>query len=368
VPRLLFGWRRWPGKGFTLIELLVVVAIIAILIGLLLPAVQKVREAAARMKCGNNLHQLAIACHMYNDTNNRLPPGGRGDPGQASWNDDRGSWLVYTLPYMEQDNVYKQVSASLDLPGGQPAGNENQAVSSLYQYIYNDPNNPAAKGIYFDTPQGVAFRAARLPYARCPSDSYNLDWQISNYVGSIGSQCAAGGCGYDPHQQYCNGDAFGWGYPVSPDHGNDWSNGGIRGMFNRLGAKITLLAATDGTSNTIMIGESLPAEHDHLTNGYWNWANTGAGPYAWAHFNGSGTGATTIIPINYRSDKNGCDSPANQNSRRNWNVAWGFKSKHSGGANFVFADGSVHFLNQGIDHRTFQLLGCRNDNQTPGNY
>src|SRR5437868_6371866 len=92
-------------SGFTLIELLVVIAIIAILIGLLLPAVQKVREAAARSKCQNNLKQLALACIQFADKgsgNGKLPWGGY-------WNwDQRGTWLVYTLPYMEQSGLYNQ--------------------------------------------------------------------------------------------------------------------------------------------------------------------------------------------------------------------------------------------------------------------
>src|SRR5881392_2713123 len=102
--------------GFTLIELLVVIAIIGVLVGLLLPAVQKVREAANRMKCQSNLKQLALACHSYHDSTGQFPPGGLINPNwngtngtwnaAGGWTWDKGSWLVYTLPYMEQDNLY----------------------------------------------------------------------------------------------------------------------------------------------------------------------------------------------------------------------------------------------------------------------
>jgi prepilin-type N-terminal cleavage/methylation domain-containing protein/prepilin-type processing-associated H-X9-DG protein len=323
MARLVSGWRRWVEKGFTLIELLVVIAIIAILIGLLLPAVQKVREAAARMQCGNNLHQFGLALHMYHDSKNVFPPGGLSNSVTGDWTDDKGSWLVYSLPFMEQDNLYKLMP---------------QPAESTYNSAGIARSNPA-------------FNNAKPKFFRCPSDGWNLDWSLSNYAGSLGPQCAIGPCGYDPFQVYCNQPA--WGIAASPDHGNDWSSNGIRGMFNRLGAKISMASAnTDGLSNTILVGEVLPEEHDHYFSG------------SWSHFNGGVAHHTTIVPINYRSnDRTGCSSANAAVSFQNWNVSWGFKSRHTGGANFLFGDGSVRFLNQSIDHRTYQLLGGRNDGQ-----
>src|SRR5260221_10479432 len=116
---------RLRKKGFTLIELLVVIAIIAILIGLLVPAVQKVREAANRMSCTNNLHQIALAAHNYHSTLGHLPPGVCISPNSNTVATNPGaSWfappysgpftgcLVFLLPYMEQDNLYKQIDPS----------------------------------------------------------------------------------------------------------------------------------------------------------------------------------------------------------------------------------------------------------------
>src|SRR5207245_10591012 len=102
----MIGWLR--RRAFTLIELLVVIAIIAVLIGLLLPAVQKVREAANRMKCSNNLKQFGLACHLYHDTNKIFPAGAKTIPA-GNWDADNGSWLIITLPYKDQDALFKAI-------------------------------------------------------------------------------------------------------------------------------------------------------------------------------------------------------------------------------------------------------------------
>ena len=330
------GWRL--GRGFTLIELLVVIAIIAILIALLVPAVQKVREAAARVQCLNQLKQLALASIGYADTNQtRLPPGGlcsRAPGGSPSgdWNDDRGTWIVYTLPFMEQSPLFNQIAAQA---GGPPTTTYN-SLGKAAGYL----------------------NGKTLPYIRCPSDDYDRSYHTSSYVASVGSQCAAGatGAGCDTFQQYCQ-TSIGWGYQTSPDHGNDWNAGGIRGLFNRLGSEIRFPASiTDGTSNTILIGESLPGRHDHLM----------AGQGRWWHFNGGVAHSTTITPITFLTPEKvnltTCDSQSN------WNRSWGFGSRHTGGSNFAFADGSIRFLSQSIDHRSYNLLGCRNDGQVPSQY
>jgi prepilin-type processing-associated H-X9-DG protein len=311
---------------------LIVIAIIGILIALLLPAVQTVRETAARAQCQNKLKQFGLAMHSYHDAIGTFPPGSAWLPGSTwgniDWSANKGTWLVYTLPYIEEDNLYKQI-----------------------------PNHGTP---HFDS-IGAAVRAGVLPRAlsaklRCPSDSYQyIDGPYSNYVGSLGPQCVDDKCGSTPFAQYCNQPSWGWG----PSDEDEPDPSGIRGMFSRFSYPVRIAECTDGTSVTLLLGESLPSTNAHML-------------FGWYTSYGSQL-CTTIIPINYpisEMDTSWCGAagagPAH--SMYNNNVSWGFRSRHRTGANFVFVDASVHYLSQSINHKTFQLLGCRNDGQVVGPY
>jgi prepilin-type N-terminal cleavage/methylation domain-containing protein/prepilin-type processing-associated H-X9-DG protein len=319
-------------RGFTLIEVLVVIAIIGILVALLLPAVQMVRETAARTQCQNKLKQFGLALHSYHDARGAFPPGGAFDPGSSwanvDWSANKGTWLVYSLPFIEQENLYKQI-----------------------------PNHGTP---HFDS-ISAAVAAGVLPRAlaanlRCPSDYYQYsNGPYSNYVGSLGPQCVDNQCGAAPFAQYCDQPAWGWG-PSDEDEPNASE---IRGMFSRFSYAVRLAECTDGTAQTLLLGESLPSTNAHMLKGWYT--------------NYGSQLSTTIIPINYfvsEKDTSWCggNGAGPAHSLYNNMVSWGFRSRHRTGANFTFVDGSVHFLSQAIDHKTFQLLGCRNDGQVVGPY
>jgi prepilin-type N-terminal cleavage/methylation domain-containing protein/prepilin-type processing-associated H-X9-DG protein len=399
MPKFMKKGRWWPGRGFTLIELLVVIAIIAVLIGLLLPAVQKVREAANRLKCQNNLKQLALACHSFHDANNSFPIGDIG-----GWGNDKGNWIFQTLPYMEQNNIYQMV-----------IGVKHNATNSLTGQVgwlsWQDPGwniddlpNATVGDPNWQLPAGWTPFPPKLPYIRCPSDNANQDLPtFTNYAGMMGPQCNTGACGgqYDIFEIYCNGQpGTGSGGvptavvpPTIPGYGPSFDHGGTndaslcRGMFARGvggfnsvsgaalgGPKLRIADITDGTSNTILITECGKSNENE-----WQVYGEKAG---WSFYNNADE-MTTIVPINYPIAPFGtpgtdpslgfqgagtisCNNPPYYDpthSLWNWHVTWGAKSFHTGGANFAFADGSVHFIQQNIDVATYQYLGCRNDGQ-----
>jgi len=247
--------------AFTLIELLVVIAIIAILIALLVPAVQKVRSAAARLDCENRLKQLALACINYENAYKHYPRGNE-YPASATFStgDNGASWLFVILPYTDQEPFYEQVLA---------AGTMANAFAT-----------------------GIA-PPAPLPLTRCPADSFDSgNGLLCNYVGSSGPQCnnppTTGGCNTPIFQQYCNGDNSGQAVPntlnpltyVGYDASATWGSPTtaqaldaslLRGMFARGGSTLMVVHVSDGTSNTILLGEILPefSEFQRYTTDGW---------------------------------------------------------------------------------------------------
>ena len=302
-----------PRDGFTLIELLVVIAIIAILIGLLLPAVQKVREAAARMSCTNNLKQLGLAAHNYHSTYDKLPPGYHGPspnihypfPGHL----DSGSpkWigvLVYLLPYVEQDNISRQMRTV---------------------------NDQSYTGKWWETNPDWTLAHTRIKGFNCPSDGG---------VATNGSVALAhsfdGGppAGAEGAVIYIFGDTTLGKTNYTGVAGPGWNDGSIAapaalnanykpytGIFtNRSEVKITHI--TDGSSNTLMFGEGLGGSAPGARDFQWTWAGSGS----MATFRGL------------------CNGPAGSATAANWA---GFSSNHTGIVNFCFGDGSVRGLRHG---------------------
>jgi prepilin-type N-terminal cleavage/methylation domain-containing protein/prepilin-type processing-associated H-X9-DG protein len=377
--------------GFTLIELLVVIAIIAILIGLLLPAVQKVREAAARAKCQNNMKQLGLALHTYADAyEGKFPAGGRyrnADLGQFGYfpgygPQDQGSWIVAVLPYLEQGALYNYIAPYLapddaarttyaSLGGGYPIYSFPQSGLPIYS-LWDVPTNPA-----FYAGQAVAindvfmYRVQPPKVLICPSDNY-VYWDLrpaTNYGACVGPiNMGHGGCGANipDYASYASLP----GIPPTSGNRNMTSLRDVLGVFGTLSysnanndagnTTLQLRIGTDipdGTSNTIALGEMLPYQTREAASFRWMSALCG--------------NASTLSPINTPTtcfdlnwDCNAPDgTPCNPmwSSNQNYQLANGFKSKHPGGAMFCFADGSIHFLSQNIDHSLFQYLGCRND-------
>ncbi len=338
---LSMGRQSVAKKGFTLVELLVVIAIIGVLVGLLLPAVQAAREAARRMQCSNNLKQIGLAMHNYADIYQQFAVGTRDqDPannaGNRPWQGGahrKGSVLAKILPQLEQSNVFD----SLDFGGD----------------VYAQLN-----ALGFDNDQ---YMTAYI----CPSDGttggkLGRKRQFYNYATNIGNQnmSGRGWCNDYPNNSYntrAQGILGGNLFRNGPDgHGSSNDGRGISGVFSRYIWAAAFKDITDGTSNVIMMGEILPSCGDHHRGGWYN-------PNAlWT---------ATTAPINFNTcGKQGvADNQQNCNDYRNWQTSQGFKSDHTGGAQFVFCDGSVHFLSETVDYLTYQQLGSRNDGEPLAN-
>jgi prepilin-type N-terminal cleavage/methylation domain-containing protein/prepilin-type processing-associated H-X9-DG protein len=289
--------------GFTLIELLVVIAIIAVLIGLLLPAVQKVRSAAARIKCANNLKQIGLALHNYHDTNQSLPPGVKsahvsdwGATDAPGW-----GWAAYLLPYVEQDNLARTIRLDLSIA---------------------DPQNATARV----TPVSVFL---------CPSDAALPTWTAST----------AGADWKTPGAAICDVAAanyLGMGSSEDADD-NDFDWNGVLYPNSR----VRLTDITDGTSQTLAASERLQ-RHGQVT-----WAGAVPGAAVSAAEEEMWLDDNVAMTIGYAGEANKPGEVAGL-----W-ASVHHTSAHGVGANFLFCDGHVKFLTPSIDFATFKALATR---------
>lgn len=312
--------RLWSKRAFTLIELLVVIAIIGVLIALLLPAIQQAREAARRSQCSNNLKQLGLALQNYHEIYNQFSVGTQDQPpmfgtGARPWtagDHRKGSMLVKLLPFMENQHIYDEINFLRDV----------QVDLARIGYGPKD-----------------------VPGLRCPSDDWRATVGQTNYAPNIGAQLMpgqGGTCALYP------GNIFGTG---PSGHGSTHLGSNISGVFTRYAWAARMSDITDGTTKTILMGEIRPFCGDHHRGG---WLNANA---LWT---------ATTGPINFPTcprEGPGVDggAPYICTHFANWQTSQAFKSRHVGGAHFLFVDGSAHFLTETIDYLLYQRMGDRRD-------
>ena len=326
APLLVPALRR---RGFTLIELLVVIAIIAVLIGLLLPAVQKVREAAARAKCQNNLKQISLACHNYHDAYGKLPAQTANNGNSCCY----GTWQMAILPWVEQDNLWK-----------------------LYQNFGNRTAVPT-----YEQQANLLVTSQRLAVFTCPSDIPNAAksgtfqgqvYRITqhNYLVNVGNlDYAQGHDGALPDQP--PGLRFG-GAPFSRS------------------AQFALTDITDGTSNTLMVAEVNQGQGQDFRGLTWWAEGSGFTTYRTPNspgpdFIANGRGAPGCVPTSQNPLNADCRAFPTPNP--NWNV-FTARSRHTGGVNAALSDASVHFFSNGIAWNVWQALGTSQGGEVVGNY
>jgi len=321
-------------RGFTLIELLVVIAIVAILIGLLLPAVQKVREASWRATCHNNLKQLALATHNFHDVNKSMPVyfGVMAEryvyPGYPAENRTKmyGGWFAHLMPYVEQNNVYDFVMREIGSSGwneptwsSPPSGGSGGGIRCdqynghvwCYQTGGGGGSGYTPHGIWIDGAHEQVFKVLHCP-ADPTREKHGLvysHWGATNYMANY----------------------------------NAWSQGPQYGLWT---PPVGFHQFTDGMSNTILFGEgySLCDRIGKIALYSWFYSAFGIDWYQQSN--------TLMFQIN--PEVRDCDN-------------WRSQSRHPGGVNVALADGSVRFVGGSVTQRTWDLAMLPRDEQPLGN-
>jgi prepilin-type N-terminal cleavage/methylation domain-containing protein/prepilin-type processing-associated H-X9-DG protein len=304
--------------AFTLIELLVVIAIIAVLIGLLLPAIQKVRGAAYRAQCQNNLKQIGLALHNYHGAFGRFPAGSL----CTGLNNCTFNWAISALPYLEQDALFREFNPQ--------ALNQNQPDAAIGQFVK-----------VFVCPSDPDGYAARHPYA---GPGVGRNYLPSNYKGNEGLS--------DPNNFFDRYDNAGW----LVDNG--WLS--KRGPLHvtradkGLGTESALTIA-DGTSNTILAGEyTTTTGQDHRAfwaYAYWEWSLSSVTP-----------GQSRTLSTDYNACVAANQAGGNSPCKRGWS------SLHDGGINFAMCDGSVRIISRSVDITVLEKLATIAGGEVVGDY
>jgi len=320
-------------RGFTLIELLVVIAIIAILIGLLLPAVQKVRAAAARMKCQNNMKQIGLAMHAYENNYGVLPYSKRTARPQRSWAPD-------LLPFLEQANMVS---------------------GAVYNLGENWWRSTTAAGVSIPNSNTVQLHIAVFI---CPSTPNPKRLQNKtevapeqNKIGACGDYFIVEGVNTAINAELPSADQF----PAGSD---------LRGILRAFPETTTFTGITDGTSSTIMIGECAGRE-DVYRGRVMKAAAADKANANCARARG-GAWATNDNPYEIGQRIEWCSGAASVPGTMKINNSneWGhlFYSFHDGGADFCFGDGSVRFISESVNLRTLASLSTRSGGEIVGDY